>query len=166
MTMTAVITLAQQAAPSIRRVRPNDRAALLAMYERCSPTSRYHRWHGHTTTFPAAYLEAVLSGAGGQVDIVAILSGQVVALASMVPKTSSGYEIAILVEDAHQHRGLGRAMVNRLAAEAREHGSSIVHAEMLGADAGLTRLLARHGPTRTRASYGVVTATLSLAGSR
>jgi GNAT superfamily N-acetyltransferase len=164
--MTAVIIVPHpvETSPAIefRRLQPADRVALLEMYERCSPASRYRRWHGHTAAFPAAYLAAVLSGGDEPYAIVAVCGAQIVAMASLHADGPATREFAMLVEDAHQLRGIGRSLLARLVDHACRGGTRRLLGEMLSEDAWLVRLLQTHGPTTTRSSYGILTATVEL----
>jgi hypothetical protein len=150
---------------TLRKVTPADGPALLEMYSRCSAGSRYSRWHGHTTSFPRAYLAAVLQDAD-QLAVVVLEDDDIIALASAPREPESddpdAREIAILIQDDRQRQGLGLLLLNELVIRSREVGTTRLRAEMLSSDAGLIRLLRRYGPTSSRPSYGLVVATVDL----
>jgi GNAT superfamily N-acetyltransferase len=46
---------------TVRQATPGDRDALTEMFGRCTPRTRYRRFHGGVTTFPRRYLDEALS---------------------------------------------------------------------------------------------------------
>jgi GNAT superfamily N-acetyltransferase len=95
---------------NIRPATPGDRAALIAMFERCSPETRYRRFHGFLRALPERYLTDALSGRPDHIALVAEAGERIVALASCADD-----EIGILVEDAFQRRGIGTRLLSALA---------------------------------------------------
>ena len=163
--MTTVIERQMSTGVELRRVRASDLAGVLAMFERCSVRTRYRRWHGHTYRFPSAYLAAMLSESDVHPAFAGVHAGDIVAIASVPiePSAATGTrEVAILVEDDWQLRGVGRALLARLVDEARLRGTQQIRAEILVEDAWLLRLLRRHGPTTSHTSHGVIVATVHL----
>jgi hypothetical protein len=66
-------------------VRPTvagDRAALEAMFQRCSPATVFRRFHGQVRAFPRAYLDEALSGTDAHYAVVCYSGCEAVALAS------------------------------------------------------------------------------------
>jgi GNAT superfamily N-acetyltransferase len=163
--MTMVIVPARSTDVEFRRVRAADRALVLEMFERCSVRTRYRRWHGHTYRIPSGYLAGLLSESDAHPAFAAVHRGDIVAIASVPidataqPRTR---EVAILVEDDWQLRGVGRALLERLVDEARSLGADEIRAEILVEDAWLLRLLRRYGPATSRISHGVILASLQL----
>src|SRR5215469_246789 len=66
----------------VRPSEPGDRAALEAMFQRCTPQTVYRRFHGQVKAFPAAYLTEALAGVPAHFALVACEGSRVVALAS------------------------------------------------------------------------------------
>lgn len=93
----------------VRPAAQGDRAALIAMFERCSSQTRYRRFHGFLHAFPERYLADALSGRPGHIALVAELAGRIVALGSCADD-----EIGILVEDEFQRQGIGTSMLTAL----------------------------------------------------
>jgi GNAT superfamily N-acetyltransferase len=102
----------------IRALAPHDANALADMMSRCSPATRHRRFHGVVTAIPPAYLARCLSGEHDA--LVAVADGEVVGMASIGPvfEEPAVHEVAVLVEDRWQGRGIGRALVLALFARA------------------------------------------------
>ncbi len=111
----------------IRLATPGDAGPLAAMLARCSPMTRYRRFHGVVTEFPPAYLRRCLDGE--HTAMVAEEAGEVVALASVGPvfEEPAVHEVAVVVEDRRQGKGLGRELVTALLAHA---GVAVVRMEL------------------------------------
>ena len=101
----------------IRAIEPTDTDALTRMMSRCSPGTRYLRFHGVVTELPPAYLRRCLSGE--HTALVAQVAGEIVGLASIGPvfEEPDVSEAAVIVEDGWQGRGVGRALVTALVAK-------------------------------------------------
>src|SRR6202000_1712559 len=78
--MTAPGTLAPAATPagpgraaqvSVRRPGTSDREALVRMFDRCTPSTRYRRFHGPVKAIPERYLADALSGGAFHYALVA-----------------------------------------------------------------------------------------------
>jgi GNAT superfamily N-acetyltransferase len=111
----------------IRTVHPDDADALARMMARCSEKTRYQRFHGVVTEIPPAYLRRCLSGE--HLALVVADGDEIVALASMGPvfEEPDVSELAVIVEDRWQSRGVGRALVAALIAKA---GKGVVRMEL------------------------------------
>jgi RimJ/RimL family protein N-acetyltransferase len=83
-------------------------------------------------------------------SLVAGHDGQVVAVASLMFTPDPGIaEIAFLVEDRWQGRGIGTAMARMIMQEARDLGFAEVRASLLFDNARMRRLLTSLGATLT-----------------
>jgi GNAT superfamily N-acetyltransferase len=111
----------------IRVAGPDDADALARMLARCSPRTRYERFHGVVTEFPPAYLHRCLTGE--HTAVVATEGTELVALASMggVFEAPDVREIAVIVEDRWQGKGLGRELVATILAHT---GTAVVRMEV------------------------------------
>lgn len=87
----------------VRPIRPDDLPALRSMFRRCSPETRYRRFHGCVTEPPAAYLRRCLGdGPDAHAAFVAEAgAGRLVGPASAgpVPGAPGIRELGALVED-------------------------------------------------------------------
>jgi acetate---CoA ligase (ADP-forming) len=108
----------------IRPIRPDDNAQVLRLYERLSLESMYLRFF---SPLPAPF--ALETERLTQVDqdehvvIVAEMGDQLVAMARydrQAPGDTA--EVAFVVDDAHQSRGLGTLLLEHLAAIGRDRG--------------------------------------------
>ena len=146
---------------TVRQALTGDRAALGAMFGRCSRETAYRRFHGVVTAIPAAYLAEALAGVPEHFALVVTDGPGVVALASCreggpggatgrAATAASGdatasAELGILVEDGWQRCGLGWLLLRRLIDHADSRGLSILHAQVLEEQAWIERLLGAFG---------------------
>jgi GNAT superfamily N-acetyltransferase len=159
--MTLVMTSVGPA-ETVTRLGPTDKADIVAMHDRCSPQTRYARWHGHTNVFPRAYLASVTAGDDEHLAVGAWRDGRLIGLASAAIAAPGTREIGILVEDEWQHRGVGGQLLAALVSDARGSGTHRLRAEVLSEDIGLLAPLATLGPMTTTTSHGVVTAEVTI----
>lgn len=131
--------------PLIRPLRVEDLPAVAAMADRCSTETLHKRFHGPTSTLPAAHLRQLVRGDGAS-GFVAEHDGLVVALASLHRVGRGAAELAVLVEDAWQHRGLGRRLLGHMAAVAEAEGMDRLVADVLRRQGFLVDALHRLGP--------------------
>ncbi len=130
----------------LRPIRPSDAARLVAFYDRVSPESKYLR-------FFAAYPK--LSDRDVRhftqvdyVDRVALIVtlGEEMIAVGRYDKTEDGEaEVAFLIEDAHQGRGIGQLLLEHLAEAARERGITRFVAEVLPQNRRMAQVFADAG---------------------
>jgi GNAT superfamily N-acetyltransferase len=148
---------------TVRRADPADRVAAMAMHDRCSTGTLRRRYHGPTADSDR-YLGHLLEPRFGQTLAAETQDGDLVALAHLMWDDDSA-EIAVLVEDAWQHRGLGSELVRRLAELARDAGIGEVYGVTTASNSGMVAALRRLGvPLDFQVDDGalVITAHLSL----
>jgi acetyl coenzyme A synthetase (ADP forming)-like protein len=116
----------------IRPIRPDDIEQLRGLHSRLSPESIYYRFFSPIPTLPEPQLHRL-----AEVDyrdrfaLVAELDAQVVAVVRYDRKDDTGAEVALVVEDDQQRRGLATVMLEHLAAVARSNGIERFDAEIL-----------------------------------
>ena len=159
--MTLVITRLGPA-DAVTRLGPADAAQVLAMHERCSPQTRYARWHGHTSVFPRAYLASITAGDDRHLALGAWHDGALIGFVSAATVAPGVREIGILVEDEWQHRGVGGQLMGVLVDDLRWLGTHRLRAEVLASDIGLLKPLAALGPMTTRTFPEGVTAEVDI----
>ncbi|MEU6853783.1 GNAT family N-acetyltransferase [Actinacidiphila alni] len=121
-----VVTLPEGNEITVRRAGPEDREAALAMHARCSAGTLARRYHGPVGDADR-YLAHQLSPRFGQSLAVETASGRLVALGHLLWDGDEN-EVALLVEDEWQRRGIGGALLRRLVALAVEAGRDSVYA--------------------------------------
>ena len=131
----ARLTLPAGADLTVRRADAGDRDAALAMHARCSADTLRKRYHGPVTD-AARYLDHLLDERHGQALAVEAADGQLIALGHLMWDDDSA-EVAVLVEDAWQRRGLGLDLMRRMSALALEAGIDSVYAITHSSNTGL-----------------------------
>jgi GNAT superfamily N-acetyltransferase len=136
---------------AVRAVEAEDVVRLARAFARLSPDTVYRRFF---TLMPRPAPELLRRLAVVDHDTregLAVLDGdEIVGLASWdrpVPHAAEA-EVAVLVEDAWQHRGLGRALVRMLAGRARRQGIERFTATLLSDNRAALHLAATSGAPR------------------
>ncbi|MFC5761371.1 GNAT family N-acetyltransferase [Actinacidiphila bryophytorum] len=130
-----VVTLPEGNELTVRRAGPEDRAAALAMHERCSPDTLALRYHGPVEDADR-YLGHLLSPRFGQSLAVETASGRLVALGHLLWDGEEN-EVALLVEDGWQRRGIGAVLLRKLVELACEAGRGSVYAVTRATNTGM-----------------------------
>ncbi|NEY30997.1 GNAT family N-acetyltransferase [Streptomyces sp. PRKS01-65] len=130
-----VLTLPEGSDITVRRADTQDVAAARAMHERCSPATLALRYHGPVGDADR-YLNHLLSPRFGRTLAVQTASGRVVALGHLL-WDGDETEVALLVEDAWQRRGIGGELLRRLVAMAAEAGCESVYAVTQSSNTGM-----------------------------
>lgn len=139
------LRLADGTEVTVRPLTPIYRAAVHDLHERCSPQSRRFRYLTARPTLPPHVFDRLCDRNEGR-SLVAGYDGQVVALASLIFTSDPGVaELALLVQDRWQGRGLGTALARMLLREARDLGFAEVKATLLPGNTRMRRLLTSLG---------------------
>ncbi|GAB2812808.1 GNAT family N-acetyltransferase [Streptomyces daliensis] len=120
------LTLPEGQEITVRRADTSDLDAARAMHERCSQRTLALRYHGPVKDADR-YLGHLLSPRFGRTLAVETASGKLVALGHLL-WDGDETEVALLVEDAWQRRGIGEELLRRLVALAGEARSECVYA--------------------------------------
>ena len=145
----------------LRPALPGDADALVAMHDRCSLETRIARWHAPIRGIPARYLAEVTSCAPGHPAVVAAKTSQpyeLVGLASACLVSPDVWELGMLVEDARQRQGIGRAMLRVLVDDVIRRGARELLAVSLDERRSVLRNLHELGPVEYSAESTTVTA--------
>ncbi|MDW8254935.1 MAG: GNAT family N-acetyltransferase [Chloroflexota bacterium] len=103
----------------VRRYTPADREQIRDLLQRLSPESLTLRFHVGGPTINERLVDAATAGHA----LVGEIDERIVAIASYAPLRRAGYaEMAILVDDREQGRGIGTALFELLARDARREG--------------------------------------------
>ncbi|MFE9458679.1 GNAT family N-acetyltransferase [Streptomyces californicus] len=130
-----VLTLPEGDEITVRRADRGDLAAARAMHDRCSPDTLGLRYHGPVKDADR-YLDHLLSPRFGRTLAVRTASGKVVALGHLL-WDGDETEVALLVEDEWQRRGIGSELLARLVAMAGEAGCDSVYAVTQSRNTGM-----------------------------
>jgi GNAT superfamily N-acetyltransferase len=134
----------------MRAAAPSDAPLVAALHARCAPETRRARFLSPTPRLPGEQLAELLGGGtGNAVLAVTADGGSAVGLGNLDPDPDAphgaGGRIAVLVENAWQGRGLGTALLRRLADMGVERGMAELTGTARPDDLGVTRLLRRAG---------------------
>lgn len=130
-----MLTLPRGNAITVRRADAGDLDAAKAMHERCSPRTLSLRYHGPMGDADR-YLGHLLSPRFGRTLAVQTASGRVVGLGHLL-WDGDETEIALVVEDEWQRRGIGGELLRRLVSMAREANCEHVYAVTQSSNTGM-----------------------------
>ncbi|MFD1146274.1 bifunctional acetate--CoA ligase family protein/GNAT family N-acetyltransferase [Saccharothrix hoggarensis] len=155
----ADVVLSDGGTVHLRPITPDDAEKLLAFHGRLSERTRYYRYFGPYPRMPKRDVERFSTvDHADRVAFTALLGDDIVAVGryDRLGEGSSA-EVAFVVEDAHQGRGLGSILLEHLAAAARERGLSRFTAEVLAENGQMVRIFRDAGYSVSRAfEEGVV----------
>ncbi|MBQ0822879.1 GNAT family N-acetyltransferase [Microvirga sp. HBU67558] len=146
----ATETLRDGRTVEIRALRPEDRAGLLAAVGRTSDQSLYRRFFGFKRGFTDQEIDFYLNvDFVGHVALVALLEedGQpvIVGGSRYVVAQPGQAEVAFAVDDAHQGKGIGTALMRHLATLARDAGLTELVAEVLPENTAMLKVFETSG---------------------
>lgn len=156
------VILRDGAEMQLRALQQNDRASLIALFNRCSPETIRYRFLRMVTALPDALLDQ-LTAVDGDRHIALVVTerteeekivavGRYFALADR-PAVA---EVSFLVEDALQRRGIGTILLDTLAEIARAHGITRFAADVLADNRLMLSVFNKAGYALTSStSYGV-----------
>lgn len=130
-----VLTLPEGEDITVRRAGTDDLEAAKALHARCSPRTLRARYHGPLADADR-YLNHLLSPRFGRTLAVETVSGRVIGLGHLL-WDGDETEVALLVEDEWQRRGIGSELLGRLAAMAAEAGCEHVYAVTQSSNTGM-----------------------------
>jgi GNAT superfamily N-acetyltransferase len=109
----------------VRPVEPGDAEALIRMFDRLSPESVYRRFFTRLPKLEGKFLEWFAVADHDKHEGVVYTAGDEilgVAHYQRLPSDPLTAEIAVIVEDDCQRRGIAKKLMNRLTRLARERG--------------------------------------------
>ncbi|MCX4529073.1 MULTISPECIES: GNAT family N-acetyltransferase [unclassified Streptomyces] len=130
-----VLTLPEGNEITVRRADGSDQAAARAMHDRCSDRTLGLRYHGPVADADR-YLGHLLSPRFGRTLAATTASGKLVALGHLL-WDGDETEVALLIEDDWQRRGIGTELLGRLVAMAVEAGCDSVYAVTQASNTGM-----------------------------
>jgi GNAT superfamily N-acetyltransferase len=150
---------------TVRPIEITDTDRLASFFGRLSPSSVYFRFFSPIQRPPrAALLRLADVDHTRREALVALQGDDIVAVARYDARPgSANAEIAVTVEDAWQHRGVGSALARRLAKLARDRGYERFVASMLPDNRAAIGLIRKLSPDATlRFASGEYEASLPL----
>lgn len=157
-------TLPAGEAITVRRAGPDDLAAALEMHGRCSRRTLALRYHDPVAEADR-YLRHLLSPRFGRTLAVETASGRLVALGHLL-WDGDETEVALLIEDAWQHRGIGSELLRRLVTMAAEAGCESVYAIAQSSNTAMVAAMRGLGlPLHYQMEEGTLVITARPAGS-
>ena len=149
---------------AVRALVPEDRDRIAAAFERLSPRSRFLRFLSPLPRLSKGLLAALADvDHDRHVALAAILDGDIIGVARYVVdrEDAGSADFAVTVIDAHQGRGLGRALTEALAAVAAERGVTRFTLDVHPENRVMLRLAGSLG-ARLRLDDGLLSGTLPL----
>jgi GNAT superfamily N-acetyltransferase len=133
---------------TVRPIEIGDVDRLARLFQRLSPESVHFRFFSPIRRPPRAALLRLADVDHGRRDaLVAVLDDEIIAVARHdASPGATEAEIAVTVEDAWQHHGVGRRLARRLAALASERGYEAFVATMLPDNRAALGLVHRMSP--------------------
>jgi GNAT superfamily N-acetyltransferase len=135
----------------VRTIRPEDKELLYRGFKQLSPESRYRRFFAAKNDLTPDELRYLTEVDGDTHFAIGAVTadghdGLGVARFIRLPGEPGVAEAAIAVADAHQGKGLGSLLFQRLVAAAAERGVSRFRCEMLGSNQGMADLVLHLAP--------------------
>ncbi|TGZ19450.1 hypothetical protein DV517_44230 [Streptomyces sp. S816] len=130
-----LLTLPEGDDIAVRRIDTGELAAARAMHERCSARTLTLRYHGPVGDADR-YLQHLLSPRFGRTLAAQTSTGRIVGLGHLL-WDGDETEIALLIEDDWQRRGVGAELLRRLVGMAREAHCDSVYAVTQASNTGM-----------------------------
>ncbi|MFO1311430.1 MAG: GNAT family N-acetyltransferase [Burkholderiales bacterium] len=165
-------TLKGGLAATVRALRPDDRERMARAVRGLERESVYYRLFGYRGELTEAGLDRIMRcdhdremvlvvTIGGAQDETIIASGRYVTISPGVA------EVAFMVEEDYQGRGIAGCLLRHLATVARAGGIATFEADVLAENKAMQAVFARTGwPVATRREGGAVHVTLALPASQ
>jgi GNAT superfamily N-acetyltransferase len=137
---------------SLRPIRPGDAAAMLRLHARLSERTRYLRFFTPCRHLPAAQLRRFVNVDHHDREAYVVVAGARIVAVGRYERIAPGSpeaEVALVVEDACQGRGIGSALLEQLAEAARANGIDCFVGTVLPENRGILRMLNGHAVRRT-----------------
>jgi acyl-CoA synthetase (NDP forming)/ribosomal protein S18 acetylase RimI-like enzyme len=116
----------------IRPIRPDDREVFVEFYARVSDQSKYYRFFSPMPKLSERDIDRFTHVDNvDRVALVLTLQGRIIAVGRYDTVRPGEAEVAFLVEDQHQGRGIGQLLLEHLAQAGRERGVERFVAEVL-----------------------------------
>ncbi|MGO4525182.1 N-acetyltransferase family protein [Microvirga sp. 2MCAF35] len=147
---SAIAPLRDGRMAEIRALRPEDRAGLLAAVGRATDLSVYRRFFGFKRGFTEQEIDFYVNvDFENHVALVALVEEDgeplIVGGGRYVVVQPNQAEVAFAVDDSHQGKGIGAALMHHLALLARQAGLKELIAEVLPDNTAMLKVFATSG---------------------
>jgi acyl-CoA synthetase (NDP forming)/GNAT superfamily N-acetyltransferase len=145
---SADVLLSDGSAVHMRQIRPDDADAIVAFHSRMSDRTRYLRYFSPYPRIPERDLDRFVNVDHRDREAFVIVTGGRITAVGRYERLGPGSpeaEVAFVVEDAHQGRGIGSVLLEHLAEAARENGITRFVAEVLPQNGGMLRVFSDFG---------------------
>ncbi|MDG4792363.1 bifunctional GNAT family N-acetyltransferase/acetate--CoA ligase family protein [Micromonospora sp. WMMD1082] len=142
------VLLSDGSTVQLRPIQPSDAPEIVAMHSRFSERTRYLRYFSPYPRIPARDLHRFVTVDHRDREAFVVLAGdRIVAVGryERLGPQSPDAEVAFVVEDAHQGRGIASVLMEHLADAARRAGIVNFVAEVLPANGQMLRVFADFG---------------------
>ncbi|MBL6274704.1 GNAT family N-acetyltransferase [Micromonospora fiedleri] len=132
----------------LRPIRPSDAPAIVAMHSRFSERTRYLRYFSPYPRIPERDLQRFVNVDHVDREAFVVLAGERIVAVGRYERlgpAAPDAEVAFVVEDAYQGRGIGSVLLEHLADAARRAGIVNFVAEVLPANGAMLRVFADFG---------------------
>src|SRR5262245_39350844 len=132
--MASDVLLSDGSTVHLRPIRPEDAPAIVDFHGRMSERTRYLRYFSPYPRIPDRDLDRFVNvDHAGREAFVIVAGKRIMAVGryERLGEDSAEAEVAFVVEDAHQGRGIGSVLLEHLAEAARAHGIERFVAEVL-----------------------------------
>jgi acyl-CoA synthetase (NDP forming)/GNAT superfamily N-acetyltransferase len=137
----ADVVLADGGTVRLRPITPADADALVALHGRLSERTLYLRFFGPYPTMPERDVQRFVTvDHQARVALVATLGDDLIAVGRYERIADGVAEVAFIVQDDQQGRGVGSILLEHLAAAARERGITRFVAEVLAENGQMVRV--------------------------
>jgi acetyl coenzyme A synthetase (ADP forming)-like protein len=141
----------------LRPARPDDEAGLLSFLQGLALESRRMRFAGLVSDLEGLARRWAAAPTGGDCSLVGEAAGRIIAHASYSVVEPDLAEVAFLVADGFQGRGIATLLLEEMAGRARDAGISTFYAEVLPENARMLEVFRESGfPTRVRVEPGAL----------
>ncbi|WP_329108513.1 GNAT family N-acetyltransferase [Micromonospora sp. NBC_01699] len=154
----------------LRPIRSDDADGIVAMHSRFSDRTRYLRYFSPYPRIPERDLNRFVTVDHHDREAFVVVAGERILAVGRFDKLGPGAtdaEVAFVVEDAHQGRGIGPVLLEHLAEAARREGITRFVAEVLPSNATMLRVFSDFGyQVARRYADGVVHLSFPIAPTR
>ncbi|HLK94845.1 MAG TPA: bifunctional GNAT family N-acetyltransferase/acetate--CoA ligase family protein [Nocardioidaceae bacterium] len=145
-TWEADVVLRDGRAAQLRPIRPEDAQRFIDFYSRVSDRSKYFRFFAPYPTLSDRDVQHFTSvDHHERVALVVTLGDDIIGVGRFDRIDDEQAEVAFLIEDAHQGRGLAQLLLEHLAEAARERGYSKFEAEVLPDNVRMIKVFREQG---------------------